>query len=103
MPTLRSSKEDALNAEEARQLLRACRDELDHLTIRLPLFAGMRIGEVQHMLRTWVDWDKGYIEIHSRQHCSCYECIKFRQGAWGPKTKAGIRAFLAAGKPWSKG
>jgi len=92
--TLRSSKDDALNSEEARQLLSTCRDELDHLVVRLPLFAGLRIGEVQHTLKTWVNWDKGYIEIPSRQHCSCYECKKFRQGAWGPKTKAGVRALL---------
>jgi len=48
---LRSSREDALNPIEADQLLDACLDLLDNLVVRLPLFAGMRIGEVQHMER----------------------------------------------------
>jgi hypothetical protein len=39
--TLRSAKDDALNAEEAKVLLVACRDPLDHMTIRLPSFCGL--------------------------------------------------------------
>jgi len=46
---LRSAKEDALNEVEATMLLDACIDLLDNLTVRLPLYAGLRIGEVQHL------------------------------------------------------
>ena len=42
MPTtLGCSKDDVLNPEEAKVLLAACRDPLDHMTIRLPLFCGL--------------------------------------------------------------
>ena len=43
---LRSAKEDALSEVEANMLLSACNDLLDNLVVRLPLFTGMRIGEV---------------------------------------------------------
>jgi len=53
---LRSAKEDALNEVEAGMLLNACRDLLDNLVVRLPLYAGLRIGEVQHLKKPWLDW-----------------------------------------------
>ena len=74
--TLRSSKEDALNPIEADQLLNACLDTLDNVVVRLPLFAGLRIGEVQHALKPWIDWDKGIIQLPAHQLCRCYECRK---------------------------
>jgi len=91
---LRSAKEDALNEVEAGMLLNACRDLLDNLTARLPLFAGMRIGEVQHLKKSWLDWDKGIITIPARQQCSCYECRKWRTNIWTPKIKGGQRSLL---------
>ena len=45
----RSAKEDVLTQPEAIQLLQACSDLLDNLVVRLPLYAGLRIGEVQHL------------------------------------------------------
>jgi hypothetical protein len=45
----RSAKEDVLTQPEAIQLLQACSDLLDNLVVRLPLYAGRRIGEVQHL------------------------------------------------------
>ena len=91
---LRSAKEDVLNEVEASMLLKACMDLLDNLTTRLPLFAGLRIGEVQHMRFSWLNWEKGIIEIPARQQCSCYECRKWRNNIWTPKTKAGQRSLL---------
>ena len=91
---LRSAKEDALNPVEATMLLDACRDLLDNLTVRLPLYAGLRIGEVQHLKKSWLDWDKGIIVIPARQQCQCYECRKWRNNIWTPKTKAGQRSLL---------
>ena len=66
----------------------------DNLTVRLPLFAGLRIGEVAHLKASWIDWDKCSITIPSRQECTCSECIKFRGGLWMPKTEAGQRSLL---------
>ena len=91
---LRSAKEDALNPVEASMLLHACRDLLDNLTIRLPLYTGMRIGEVQHLKESWLDWDKGIIAIPARQQCSCYECRNWRNEVWPAKTKAGQRSLV---------
>lgn len=91
---IRSAKQDALNEIEANMLLNACRDLLDNLTIRLPLYTGMRIGEVQHLRNTWLDWEKKIIVIPARQQCSCYECKKWRKEIWSPKTLAGQRSLL---------
>lgn len=91
---LRSAKEDVLTKPEAIQLLQACSDLLDNLVVRLPLYAGLRIGEVQHFKKSWLDWDKGIFVIPARQQCSCYECRKWRNGIWTPKTKAGQRSLL---------
>ena len=91
---IHSAKQDALNEVEATMLLSACRDLLDNLTIRLPLYTGMRIGEVQHLKTSWLDWEKGIIIIPARQKCSCYECKKWRKEIWTPKTQAGQRSLL---------
>lgn len=95
--TLRSSKDDVLNPTECGVLLSACRDELDHLVIRVPLYTGMRCGEVQHMRASWLVWDdegEGTIKIPNRQLCSCYECRTWRGRIWTPKTAAGVRTLL---------
>ena len=91
---LRSAKEDALNDVEAGMLLDACRNLLDNLVVRLPLYAGLRIGKVQHLRQTWLNRDKGIIEIPAKQLCSCYECKKWRNGICTPKNKAGQRSLL---------
>ncbi len=91
---LRSAKEDALTEVESQLLLIACRDSLDNLVVRLALYAGLRIGEVQHLRNSWLDWDKGIITLPARQQCSCYECRKWRNNIWTPKTKAGQRSLL---------
>jgi len=89
MRKLRSAKQDALNEVEAGMLLDACRDLLDNLVVRLPLFAGLRIGEVQHLRKTWLDWDKGIIQIPARQLCQCYECRKWCKGKARIRSVAG--------------
>ena len=91
---LRSAKEDAPTEVESQLLLIACRDLLDNLVVRLSLYAGLRIGEVQHLRNSWLDWDKGIITLPARQQCSCYECRKWRNNIWTPKTKAGQRSLL---------
>ena len=91
---LRSAKEDALNHVEADILLAACQDLLDNLTIGLPLYTGMRIGEIQHLKQSWLDWDKGIITMPARQECQCYECRKWRNEVWSPKTEAGQRSLV---------
>jgi integrase len=60
---IHSAKQDAINDVEATMLLNACRDLLDNLIVRLPLYSGMRIGEVQHLKTAWLDWEKEIINI----------------------------------------
>ena len=91
---LRSAKQDSLTEPEANLLLDACTNVLDNLVIRLPLYTGMRIGEVQHLKASWLDWEKEIIIIPARQQCRCYECRKWREGIWKPKTLAGKRSLL---------
>ena len=74
---LRSAKEDALTEVEAQLLNNACRDLLDNLVVRLPLYAGLRIGEVQHLKKSWLDWEKGIMTIPARQQWQCYDCRKW--------------------------
>jgi len=95
---LRSAKEDALTEPEASILLSGCIDLLDNLVVRLPLYAGLRIGEVQHLKNSWLDWEKGIITIPARQQCQCYECRKWRNEVWTPKTRAGQRSLLIVPK-----
>ncbi|MFC2032359.1 hypothetical protein ACFLUS_03220 [Chloroflexota bacterium] len=64
---IRSAKEDALNPVEANLLLNSCRDLPDNLTIGLPIYTGMRIGEAQHLKKSWLNWEKGIIIIPARQ------------------------------------
>ncbi len=91
---IRSAKQDALSGIEPVMLLNACHDLLDNLTARLPLYTGMIIGEVQHLKQSWLDCEKGIIQIPARQQCSCYECRKWRKEIWTPKTAAGQRSLL---------
>ncbi|MFH1031633.1 MAG: tyrosine-type recombinase/integrase [Chloroflexota bacterium] len=97
MPTKRkiwSSKQDALNETESRMLLNGCVDLLDNLVVRLPLYAGMRIGEVAHLKASWLDFKKMLITIPARQLCNCPECSRRKQqGIWTPKSDAGQRAL----------
>jgi hypothetical protein len=64
---LHSAKEDSLNQVEASMLLIACCDLLDNLVVRLPIYVGLRIGEFQHLKKSWLEWDKGIITLPARQ------------------------------------
>jgi len=98
MPTiqrkLRSAKADALTDVEANMLLNGCRDWYDFAVVLLPWKMGVRIGEVQHLRASWIDWDKHIMQLPSRQLCSCYECRKWRNGIWTPKSEAGVRGLM---------
>ena len=91
---LRNDKEDALSSAETDVLLAGCDDLLDYLTVKLPLFTGLRIGEVQHPRQSWSDWEKGIFTMPARQQCQCRECRKWRKGIWKPKTREGQRSLL---------
>ena len=47
-----SSREDVINDVETGMLLDACLSPLDYLVVALPLYCGMRVGEIQHLKAT---------------------------------------------------
>ncbi|MCP4612485.1 MAG: tyrosine-type recombinase/integrase [Planctomycetes bacterium] len=91
---LRSAKADALTDPEVQMMITTCRDWMDLAVVAVPRYTGMRIGEVQHLRGSWINWGKMIIDIPSRQLCGCYECRKWRNGIWTPKTDSGIRGLL---------
>lgn len=74
----RSAREDAPSAREYRDLLRTAKaldEESDKYDLRHTFLVrtmgelGLRAGEVTHMRKTWVDLDRGRIEIPSHDPC----------------------------------
>lgn len=78
--SMRHSKEDALNNREFEHLLAGARelDEYESLQARFVIFMagrlGMRRGEIAHITREWVDWNRNMICIPYHERC-----IKGRQ------------------------
>ena len=64
-----------------------------HLRLRLLRYAGLRVSELVHLRRTWVDFEENTITVPPRQHCDCRECQRRRDGVWRPKTRHGARTI----------
>ncbi|MFC1910044.1 tyrosine-type recombinase/integrase [Chloroflexota bacterium] len=88
-----SCKEDALNTQQAADLRLACVNIRDKFIIGCLLLAGLRVSELAHLKRSWVNFDENTITVPTRQFCSCWECSKKRNGEWRPKTKQGARTI----------
>jgi len=88
-----SCKEDALNPQQVDDLLLACISIKDKFIISCLLFAGLRVSELAHLKRSWVNFDENTITVPVKQFCSCWECNKKRDGEWRPKTKQGVRTI----------
>jgi len=100
-----SSKEDVLNAQELAMLIGACRGIRDSFIISCLTFCGLRVSELAHLKRSWVNIEDATITIPERQYCSCWECNyvnpktgKCKEGIWKPKTKKGARTVLMGSK-----
>lgn len=80
------SRDDALDEHDFEQLVEACdlRDPKERLIILLAGELGMREGEIAHLKRSWVNFQKGHIIIPSKD------------GEWSPKTKWGARTIPAS-------
>ena len=85
------SRDDALDEEQLEQLLQACDpdDPRERLIILLAGELGMREGEIAHLDRAWINFQKGQIIIPSRT-----------AAGWTPKTKWSARTIPAL--KWSK-
>ncbi len=52
----------------------------------------MRIGEIAHLNKSWLDFQDEKIHIPSKMECTCFECTK-KKKTWRPKTEAGARSI----------
>jgi integrase len=99
---VRSSADDALRGHEKEMLRRyiiKSGNARDLFAFYMMAEWGMRVGELAHFQRSWLDERRGIIRIPTRQACDCYECSLDTKhpGFWGPKTKAGTRIIPARG------
>jgi integrase len=79
------SRDDALDDQDFELLLQACdpKKPRERLVILLAGEFGMREGEISHMRRSWINFQKGHIIIPSKDE------------DWTPKTKWGARTIPA--------
>jgi len=92
-----SSKEDVLNPQQLDNLFMVCNRLVDKLIVCTLAFGGLRVSELCHMRRDWLNFDENTITIPLRQYCDCWECqhkTEDRKGIWRPKTKKGAREIL---------
>lgn len=95
------TKENLLTDAEAEQLLEACQGFEAVFLVSMLLYTGMRISELIHMRRSWIDWKMGLIRIPKEQSCGCVFCerelrnvkgqITKPSGVWRPKTPEAVR------------
>jgi integrase len=80
------SRDDALDEQEFEKLLDACdsAEPKERLIILLAGELGMREGEIAHLKRSWINFQKGHIVIPSKE------------GEWNPKTRWGARTLPAS-------
>jgi integrase len=87
------SSEHALNQGQIQQLITTCQTLEERVLVKLPLFCGLRSGEIAHLKASWVT-PEGYLKIPREQPCNCWECANSpHPGHWQPKTKAGARTL----------
>jgi integrase len=97
-----SSKEDVLSPQELTMLLSVCDSVQDKFIVYTLAFGGLRVSELKHLRRSWVNFEENTITIPTRQYCQCNECNfidpkgkrKPKAGIWKPKTKKGARTIL---------
>ena len=88
-----SAKQDSLNPQEIDMLWSVCTGVRDRFIVALLILAGLRVSELVHLRRAWVNFDENTITVPVRQTCDCWECINKRDGQWKPKTKHGERTI----------
>ncbi len=64
-----SCKEDALDPQQVTKLLLVCPALRDRFIAYCLLYAGLRVSELKHLKRSWVNLEEGTITISTRQFC----------------------------------
>lgn len=99
-----------LDKDEFRQLIQACEKSNEPIQNKFILISmgvlGLRPGEIAHIRKSWVDFDREIITIPAHEPCSCKYCIErvkkktkrysistqeVQKQYWRPKNKAGAR------------
>lgn len=89
-----SCQEDSLNPQQVTDLLLACDSLKDRFMTYTMIFAGLRVSELVHLKRSWVNFEEQTVTVPLRQYCQCWECRKKREGIWRPKSRKGARSIL---------
>jgi len=78
---VRSSQENALEKHEIETLLNNSKTSEEVFLITTLLYTGMRVSELSHMKRSWIQWQNLQIIIPKQED------------EWTPKTKQGARTI----------
>ena len=77
---------------ELQTLFKACEDIGAKLLICSAGQLGMRVGEIAHLQKSWIDFQDDRIHIPAQMQCDCFEC-KAHKSLWAPKTPAAVRSI----------
>ncbi|MFC1907196.1 hypothetical protein ACFLW8_03825 [Chloroflexota bacterium] len=75
-PLGQSSREDVLNPQQSASLLMVAFRPIDKVIVHTLLYAGLRVSELCHMRRDWLNYEEGTLTVPMRQFCQCWECLK---------------------------
>ena len=62
-----SRREDVLSPQELNMLLRGCESPRDELIVYCLVFEGLRVSELKHLRRIWVNLQEGTLAIPTRR------------------------------------
>jgi integrase len=91
-PARRRARDDYLTKDELQQLFKSCQDIEEKLLVCAAGQLGLRIGEIAHLSKSWLDFQDDRIQIPSAMTCNCFECATSEK-EWKPKTLAGSRSI----------
>lgn len=88
----RHARDSFLTGQELSELFKACTNIDEKLLVCTGGQLGMRVGEIAHLSKSWIDFQDDFIRIPATMECSCFECKRVGN-TWQPKTTAGVRAI----------
>lgn len=88
----RHSRDDHLTKDELESLFKACENIEEKLLVCGLGQLGLRVGELAHLNKAWLDFQDDRLTIPSSMECNCRECQQ-RGGLWRVKTPAGARSI----------
>ena len=97
------TRENVLSQDEIDGLLEAVDTRLEDFVVRGLLYTGLRVSELVHVRKDWIDLDRWTLTVPESQPCKCRDCkrvLRNRKGevikparTWKPKTKSGERTI----------